>query len=181
MCKNICSVQRNFYKGNINTIEQQGATVKIEYLFFHDGKYSKTPNFKKRSTLMICSSIYPTKNSKLQAERTHTCQHYYSKVGVIKKKNISTYWLCINKHEDKGMTTFFKRYSNRLMKKTANIALKHRLLDVIVNTVFPKRYGSSFNKTYRGFPIKAIFIIISLLMLFLIRLATPTGYHPILK
>lgn len=157
LCKEICSTKYELYKENIELIKNHGATVKINYLFYHSGKYSKHPNLNKRCILMICSSIYPTTLSLSHAERTYVCQSYRSKVGTINQSDTSTYQLKINKHKDIGMTAFFKKYAKRLVKKTPNIAL------------------------LRKFPIKTIIVIVLLILLFLIRLATPTGYHPSLK
>lgn len=181
LCKDICFAQRSFYKDSIDIIEQHGAMLKMTILFYCDGKYLKGPNPNKRSVVIICSSIYPATNSMSQAEREYKCQCYYSKIGVIKKAKDSAYLLCLNNCEDKCMTLFFHKYANRLVQKPADIALKHRLSDVVANVLLPKRQGSSFNKTYRGFPIKGIIVIVLLVIVILIRLAIPRGYHPSLK
>jgi len=178
LCKDICAVQHDFYKNSCDIIEQRGAAVKIGYLFGYSGKYNKTPNLDKTNSLIVCTSIYPASISLFHAENTHVCQCYYSKVGVIKKRDNDTYLLHVNESEDKGMTFFLKRYRSRLSKKNAVAALKHRIADIVTNGLFPKRLGSSFNKTYRGFPIKGFIVIILLILLFLIRLIIPSGYHP---
>lgn len=181
ICRDLCFCRRDFYKENMDIIEQHGAIVKLDYLFYCNFKYGKHLDLNKRNRLIICACIYPATYSKCRAEKTYTSQCYYSNVGIIKKANNGTYQLCLNEHEDKGMTVFFKRYSDRLAKEPAHIALKHRFSDVIVNALLPKRPKSSFHKTFRGFPISAIIVIVILLILLCFRLATPTGYHPSLK
>lgn len=180
LCRDICSIRRSFYIKNVDAIEQHGAIVKIDYFFRCRGKYTKFFESNKRSDLVICTYIYPAKLSMSNAERKNVCQCYYSRVGIITEK-ATTYQLNTNENEDKGMTAFFKRYTKRLIDKPVDVALQDRVLDVIANVIFPKRQGSSFNKTYRGFPVMGIVVIALLIFLFLFRLATPTGYHPSLK
>lgn len=181
LCKEICFTQHNFYKKNIDLIENRGAIVKFNYSFYHNGKYNKYHNLNKRCSLIICVSVYPATTSLSYSERMNVCQNYYSKIGTINQIDATTYELNINQREDKGLTLFFKKYAKRLAKKTVAEALQHRWTDVITNLIFPKRLGSSFNKTYRGFPIKSIMIIVLLILLILLRLIIPTGYHPSLK
>lgn len=181
LCKKICFTKHNFYKKNIDLIENRGAIVKLNYSFYHNGKYNKYHNLTKRCALMICVSVYPATISLSHAERMYVCQNYYSKIGTINQIDATTYELNMNEREDKGLTLFFKKYEKRLVKKTVEEALQHRVADVITNLIFPKRIGSSFNKTYRGLPIKSIIIIVLLTLLILLRIIIPTGYHPSLK
>ena len=173
-CRNKCLDVRILYKEYIDCIESNGASIKIKYEF-----YSKDKHDKKQSSLIICVSVYPKRFSEDSAKRAYAYQSYYSKIGIVKKFDSSAYQLSINEREDRGLAMFFKRYVKRLVKEPAEIALRQRLSDVVINAISIKRIGSSFNKT--GFSIYPVLIIILLILLFVLRVLIPTGYHPSLK
>ena len=129
---------------------------------------------------MICVSIFPMQYSKDSAEESHVCQHYYSRIGSI-KKSPGGYAITENEQEDKGLTIFFKRYNKLLAEKQAKDVLISKISIALLNAVIPHRLGSSFDVNYRGITLHIVWIFILLVLVFIFRIKTPTGYHPSLK
>ena len=179
-CKEITERCANDYKDYIAGIESNGAKVKVEFLFRRIGKYSKRISSDKKSSFVICVSVFPAQYSKNLAEKFHVCQHYYSRIGLI-KNNSCGYVITANEREDKGLTIFLKRYDKLLAEESANDALMSKISITLLNAVIPHRPGSSFDISYRGITLHIIWIFILLVLVFVFRIKTPTGYHPSLK
>ena len=100
-CKEITEQRVNDYKDYITGIEGNGASVKVEALFWQGGRYLKYIPSDRMFVFMICVSIFPAQYSKNSAEKFYICQHYYSRVGII-KNNSCGYVITANEQEDKG-------------------------------------------------------------------------------
>ncbi len=179
-CKEITEQRVNDYKDYITGIEGNGASVKVEALFWQGGRCLKYIPSDRMFVFMICVSIFPAQYSKNSAEKFYICQHYYSRVGII-KNNSCGYVITANEQEDKGLTIFFKRYDKLLFEGSANDVLMSKISITLLNAVIPHRLGSSFDISYRGVTLHIIWIFILLVLVFVFRIKTPTGYHPSLK
>lgn len=179
-CKGITEQRVNDYKDYITGIESNGAKVKVEFLFRRIGGYSKRISSDGRSSFMICVSIFPMQYSKDSAEKFHVCQHYYSRIGSIKKRTVG-YVITENEQEDKGLTIFFKRYNKLLAEKQAKDVLISKISIALLNAVTPHRIGSSFDVSYNGFPLHVIWIIVLFFILLIIDIVLPSGYYPSIK
>lgn len=83
----------------------------------------------------------------------------------------------MNELEGRKMTAFFRKYAKRLTEKTADAVLKRSWADRAAEAMFFDRDGGVYKSCF-GFRVKAAVIIGLLILLFLLRLTNPGGYHP---
>jgi len=157
------------YGAFILKCQQYGLILDIIPCYYYNGKYHTQPRITK-CYLSFRIRCYPSSLTFNQSIRNHLYKEFFSHkiLDVQKKKDFyevkefSTRDISL----EKWLQNLLKRAENlQKANKDAKLCAKERLLDVLVSCIYIYRFRNEVKKTYRGFYLGWILLIVTIALI----------------
>ncbi len=179
LISSIISEYKNIFSEEISSIFANNATIKLSIIFCHNRNHYKSP-IKPYGLIKLYVSIFPVSLTEKQSIAACVHQKFYSIIGKYKKLN-KGYQITLYKSPDTVLKNFISKYAKKLSSGCPEDALKQKINDIFRSWIFYRRFGNDYLKKYRNVNVCAIVLGFILIIVFILRLFVPRGYHPSLR